>query len=191
MKNLIGTSTKKLQKILFVHSAGPQYGKGKGSYDLVNYLRSKLSADFKILFPKIEKPNAPEYRKYKSMLSSSFVNIKDPIVLIGHSLGGSTLLKYLSEEKPDVTIAAIFLVSTPHWTSNMKKFVLKDNFEKSLKNVPVFLYHSKKDEIIPFDHLDFYKKAFTNATVRELPGKDHVFSKGLPELVSDIQNLEK
>ena len=121
-------SKKGLRKVLFAHSAGPQYGRGKGSYDLVMYLKSKLSGEFEILFPIIESPNSPTYEKFKKMFASLFAKITKPIILIGHSLGGSTLLKYLSEEKPHVPISGLFLIATPHWKSNMKEFQLKENF---------------------------------------------------------------
>jgi uncharacterized protein len=179
-------------KILFVHSAGPQDGKGKGSYDLVMYLKSKLPAEFKILFPIIENPNAPTYEQYKRMLKEEFSKIKEPVILIGHSLGASVLLQYLSEEHPDISIAGLFLVSTPVWGSDMKEFELKENFQSSIQNVPaIFLYHSKNDSIVPFEHLKFYRDAFKTAVVRELPGSEHIFSNGLPELVSDIEQLTK
>ncbi len=181
---------KKLKKIFFAHSAGPQYGEGKGSYNLVKYLRSKLYGAYDILFPKIAEPKAPTYAKFKAMFVSSLAKITEPVILIGHSLGGSLLLKYLSEEKPDISIAGLFLVSTPHWKSNMKEFELKENFQNSLKEIPaVFLYRSKNDADVPVDNLQFYKSAFNNAVVHELPGKEHIFTKGLPELVSDIKSL--
>jgi len=179
----------KLKKIFFAHSAGPQYAQGKGSYDLVHHLRSGLSHGFKILFPTIEKPSRPTYEKYKKMFSCSLAGIKEPVVLIGHSLGASTLLKYLSEEKPAISILGLFLVSTPHWKSNMKEFQLKEDFQKALKGIPVFLYHSKNDPEVPIENLDFYRSAFKTAKVREVPGKEHVFSKGLPELVVDLCTL--
>ena len=184
------TKKKELKKILFSHSAGPQYGKGKGSYDLVKYLKAKLSDEFEVLFPAIERPSAPTYKKYKKMFASVFNDITEPIILVGHSLGASTLLKYLSEEEPEILIAGLFLVATPHWKSNMKEFQLREGFQTSLKSVPsIFLYHSRKDTEVPFEHLGFYEKRIRNATVRKLPGKQHLFSKGLPELVSDIKTM--
>ena len=185
------TKTKKnLKKILFAHSAGAQYGKGKGSYDLVKYLQKKLAGEYDILFPKIEKPNSPTYEKFKKMYALQFHEITEPIIVVGHSLGASTLLKYLSEEKPGISISGLFLIATPHWQSDMKEFQLKENFQASLKNIPaIFLYQSKNDSIVPFEHLEYYEKIFKQATVRKLPGKEHIFSKGLPELVSDIKSL--
>ncbi len=178
------------KKILFAHSAGPQYGKGKGSYDLVHYIKMNLPGEFEILFPKIEKPALPAYEKFKGMFASAFKQISEPVILIGHSLGGSTLLKYLSEEKPAISISGLFLIATPHWGSDMKEFQLKLNFQASLMDIPaIFLYHSQHDTVVPIKHLEFYSKAFRKATVRKLPGKEHVFSKGLPQLVSDIKAL--
>jgi predicted alpha/beta hydrolase family esterase len=177
-------------KIFFAHSGGPQYGPGKGSYDLVKYCRSKLGKGFKILFPTIEKPNDPTYAKFKKMFRSAFAAINEPVILVGHSLGASTLLKYLSEEKRDLSILGLFLVSTPHWKSDMKEFELRKNFQASLKDIPkIFLYNSKKDTEVPIDHLEFYAKAFRTAVVRKLNGKEHIFSKGLPQLVADIKSL--
>jgi len=183
-------SKKGLRKVLFAHSAGPQYGSGKGSYDLVMYLKSKLSGEFEIHFPVIEKPRLPTYEKFKKMFGWAFAAITEPVILIGHSLGGSTLLKYLSEERPAIAASAIFLISTPHWKSDMNEFELKTNFQAFLKDIPaVFLYHSKNDTEVPFENLKFYKGAFKTAIVRELPGKEHIFSNGLPELVTDIKSL--
>lgn len=96
----------------------------------------------------------------------------------------------MSEEKHAISISGLFLVATPHWKANMKEFQLMENFQIFLKNIPaIFLYHSKNDPEVPFESLKFYETAFKTATIRELPGKEHTFSKGLPELVSDIRHL--
>ncbi len=42
------------------------------------------------------------------MFALSPSKIAEPVILIGHSLGGSILLKYLSEEKPVILIAGLF-----------------------------------------------------------------------------------
>ena len=177
-------------KIFFAHSAGPQYGPGKGSYDLVKYLKAELPPTFRVLFPTIEKPDDPAYAKFKKMFRSTFAAIKEPVILVGHSLGASTLLKYLSEEKQALSILGLFLVSTPHWKSNMAEFQLNKNFQALLTTIPkIFLYHSKGDKDVPIEHLEFYEAAFKNAVVRKLNGHEHIFSKGLPELVADIKSL--
>jgi predicted alpha/beta hydrolase family esterase len=177
-------------KIFFAHSGGPQYGPGKGSYDLVKYLKAELPGKFKILFPTIEKPNDPTYAQFKKMFRSAFAAITEPVILVGHSLGASTLLKYLSEEKRDISVLGLFLVSAPYWKSDMKEYQLRKNFQASLKDIPaIFLYNSKDDPEVTIDHLEFYAQKIKTAVVRKLKGKEHIFSKGLPQLVDDISRF--
>lgn len=177
--------------IFFAHSAGPQYGPGKGSYDLVKYLRTGLGNDYLVMFPKIERPNTPTYEKYRKMYRLAFMKIKGPVILVGHSLGASTLLKYLSEEKWKLTVLGLFLVATPYWKSNMKEFQLAESFQLALKNIPqIFLYQSKNDPGLSMDHLSFYQQALDWAVVREIAGDEHLFSKGLPQLITDIKSIK-
>jgi predicted alpha/beta hydrolase family esterase len=193
MQLQMAKTNKKLKQILFAHSGGEQGSQGKGSFDLVSALKAELSNEYKIHCPIIDDPEAPTYEKWKILFSREFNKIEEPIILVGHSLGSSMLLKYLSEENPNTSISGLFLVATPLWGKggwDVDDFVLQKNFEATLIHISkVCLYHCKNDSIVPFDHLAFYKKAFPNSTVRELNGKDHAFAKGLPELVSDIKEL--
>ena len=178
-------------KILFAHSGGGQGGVGQGSFDLVTYLKYELGNEFEILYPIIDDPEAPTYQMWKNLFTKEFKKANQPTILIGHSLGASMLLKFISEEKPTILISALFLVATPLWGKNgwdVDEFVLKDNFENELKQVnKIFLYQCKDDTIVPFKHLNFYKKTMPDATVRVLKGTDHAFANGLPELVDDIK----
>jgi len=130
---------------------------------------------------------------WKKLFQREFDRINTPLVLVRHSLGGSILLKYLSEEKPKIAVSALFLISTPLWGKygwDVDDFVLPDNFENVAPGIKhIYLYHCKEDNIVPFSHLNFYKSAFPNAVVRILEGNDHAFVNGLPELVDDIKAL--
>ena len=182
-----------VKQVLFAHSGGGQGSAGQGSFDLVNALKSELSNEYEIHYPIIDNPEAPTYEMWKKMFDSEFKKINQSIILVGHSLGGSVLLKYLSEEQPHISILGLFLVAIPHWGESdwdVDDFILKENFEESLVHIPkIYLYHCKHDEVVPFQHLPFYENTFKTSTVRKLNGKDHSFSKGLPELVSDIKML--
>lgn len=184
------TAASSLVKIFFAHSAGPQYGPGKGSYDLVKYLRTGLGEGFQVLFPKIEKPNSPTYEKYKKMYRLAFMKLTEPVILVGHSLGASTLLKYLSEEKHRLMIRGLLLLATPYWKNNMKEFQLEENFQQKITGItPVFLYQSKNDPELSPEHLAFYRDKLSWAKTREIEGDEHIFSKGLPVLMEDIRSI--
>ncbi|WPU93436.1 alpha/beta fold hydrolase [Mucilaginibacter sabulilitoris] len=179
------------RKIFFAHSAGEQDGKGKGSFDLVAHLRAALGEDYEVLFPVVNEPDSPAYHHWKTMLDHEFSKTHEPVILVGHSLGGSVLLKYLSEEQTNLHIEGMFLVATPQWNKDgwdMSEWAVKKDFTKRLPPVrEYYFYHCLEDPIVSIEHLLFYRKVFKNAIFRELPCKDHGFSNGLKELADDIR----
>jgi uncharacterized protein len=86
------------EEILFIHSAGPQ-GYHEGSNYLVSYLQNHLEPSYEIVLPEMPDPENPHYKEWKRTLNGVFDSVNDDLILIGHSLGASVLLKYLSEEK--------------------------------------------------------------------------------------------
>src|SRR6478609_3767448 len=180
------------KQILFIHSAGPQEA-GEGSSGLVDRLINALGNEYTIRHPLMPEPENPRYDAWKTKLGKEMSEMKGEIILIGHSLGGSVILKFLSEEKYSNTIAGLFLISTPYWKKKnweIDEYVLKKDFAEKLTGLShLFLYHSKEDEWVPFSHTQFYAKKLPNAVVRELPGQEHEFSYGLPQLIDDIKQL--
>lgn len=114
------------------------------------------------------------------------------VILTGHSLGSSVLLKYLSEEGCENPIAGLFLIATPFWSKNSQvdQFVLREEFASTLPAIPqIFLYHSQDDDVVPVTHLAYYAEQLPKAIVRQLQGYGHLFRGGMPKLVDDINRL--
>lgn len=180
------------KKVLFIHCGGTQ-GPHEGSSDLVNYLREMLGDRYDVLYPKMPDPDHPEYVEWKKHLAMKIALLKDEVILVGHSLGGSVLLKYLSEETCHKSIAGLFLVAPPYWgTENweVEEYILQDNFQKKLPHIGrIFLYHSRNDEVVPFAHVAFYADKLPQAIIRTFETRRHLFSTGIPELVDDIKDL--
>ena len=112
--------------------------------------------------------------------------------LVGHSFGGSVLLKYLAEGKPATGIGGLFLVAVPWWGSegwNYDEYALPANFAAHLPQVPIFLYHSTDDPHVPITHLELYRRQLPQATVRVIDGTEHSFVHGLPELLADVREI--
>ena len=78
-----------------------------------------------------------------------------------------TLLKYLSENEVKKKITGIFLISTPFWSGDedwKQGLKLQKDFPDKLpKNVPIFLYHCRDDEEVPFEHLLLYPQKLPQA----------------------------
>lgn len=58
-------------------------------------------------------------------------------------------------------------------------------------NACVFLYHSKDDETVPFDHLAPYARLLPQATVRGIDEGGHQFNNDLAPVAKDFRNLQK
>ncbi|MEC5425285.1 alpha/beta hydrolase [Virgibacillus sp. C22-A2] len=181
------------KQVLFIHSAGAQEFH-QGSNELAAYVQKALGAEYNLLYPKMPNPENPEYTLWKVQLEKELTALEGEVVLIGHSLGCSVLLKYLSEEPCQLSISGIFMIAAPYWGKDKdwqnKEYTLPYNFVSSLlQTSKVFFYHSRTDEIVPFAHLGHYSRRFPQAITRALDGDEHYFSNGLPELVDDIKDL--
>ncbi|WP_408010293.1 hypothetical protein ACJROX_08385 [Pseudalkalibacillus sp. A8] len=80
--------------VLFIHSAGAQV-LHQGSSELAAYLKDALGYEYDVLNPKMPEPENPEYTLWKVQIEKELSALDGEVMLIGHSLGGSVLLKYL------------------------------------------------------------------------------------------------
>lgn len=184
------TPTKR--QILFIHSAGPQ-GLREGSDELVRYLRKELDAEFDIVSPLMPEPEHPDYDQWIALLDDELAEMQEHVVAIGHSLGGSVLLKYLTEESYDKQFDGLFLIAAPFWGLpdwDVQEYKLNVNFAARLPSLsPIFVYHSSDDHVVPFHHAELYKVTLPTVSFRPLRNRGHLFSAGLPEIVDDIKKL--
>lgn len=180
------------RQILFVHSAGPQ-GMNEGSSNLVAWLKESVGDHFEILYPIMPQPDDPSYEIWKNKLEKVISVMEDNFILIGHSLGGSVVLKYLSENHVAKKPGALYLIATPWWGEKgwgFEAFGMKKDFESKLPPLKhVFIYHSINDDIVPFEHAKIYAEKLSGAVLQTLEGGEHAFDHGLPQLADDIRNL--
>lgn len=180
--------------VIFIHSAGNQ-GPDQGSSGLAAYLLEALGEEHHLLFPNMPVPEIPEYAIWKAKLDEVLAALKGEVILIGHSLGGSVLIKYLSEEACDLSIAGLFMIAAPFWSKDdwdwqSTEYTLQENFVSNLPDIPkMYFYHSFNDYIVPLTHLGHYMEKLPGAAIRVLKGDEHFFTNGLPELADDIRSL--
>ncbi|MFG6147623.1 alpha/beta fold hydrolase [Halobacillus sp. B23F22_1] len=182
------------KQVLFIHSAGPQEGK-QGSSHLIAYLQKSLSVDYHFSSPAMPDPENPGYGPWKNALKEELSKLKGDVILAGHSLGGSVLLKYLSEEACDLSIAGLFVLGSPYWGLDkewpFKEFELSEDFASRLPHISqIFLYHSRNDEVVPFSHFEHYASKISHAKTRVFKYGGHLFQEELPELVYDIESCK-
>lgn len=116
------------------------------------------------------------------------------VILIGHSLGGIFLAKYLSENKFPKRISAAFIIAAPYDDKNSEYSLADFTLPKSLKKFQrqagkIFIYHSKDDPIVPFIDSEKYKNSLENSVKRTFANRGHFNQENLPELIKDIKKL--
>lgn len=149
-----------------------------------------LWGDYEVI--KIPMPNAhfAEYRYWKIMFEKALPYFWEKNILLGHSLWGSFLLKYLSENTLD-TISQIHLVAPAVFDTPEEK-IGSFHFDTEWKNYQKFesqtyVYFSKDDTIVPFENAIHLQKVLPNAHFEIFDDKGHfIFLEHFEELVKNI-----
>lgn len=179
-------------QILFIHGGGE--GAHEEDKKMAAGLRDALGDGYNVRTPKMPDEDSPEYGAWKGRITEELAAMDGEVILVGHSLGASILVKYLSEEEPRKPVAGLFLIAPPYWGTEdweVAEYELRKDFAATLpEDAPIFLYHSRDDEWVPFAHLALYAEKLPHATIREFDGRGHQFEGGLSEVARDIENLK-
>jgi len=200
--------TKKTQ-LLYIHG-GMTF---KEKEDYINYLktRSIYLDDFKvwsgdfirealvnhcaIIGPKMPCKENAQYEEWKIHFEKHLEIMENDMVLVGWSLGGIFLAKYLSENKVNKNIISTYLIAPPFDNSLREEglsggFELKDDLSFIKQNCNnINIWFSKDDEIIPIEHAKKYEDAIPSAKMRIFESKGgHFVVQEFPELTDAIKN---
>ena len=179
------------RQLLFVQGAGDMWHP-EGSGHLARYLQRELAGDYLVSAPEMPDADNPHYRPWADRIAHELKGIEGDVFLVGHSFGGSVLLKHLAEDAPHYRVAALCLVSVPDWGPKawaIEEYAVPADLGSRLPSAPIYLYHSVDDGEVPFSHMRAYAEQLPEATVRAVPGSDHSFVEGLPILVDDIRSV--
>lgn len=172
-------------------------GGGEDGYEVDRKLAASLQAElgktYQVHYPKMPSDkNLPDFG-WLEKIGKEISLAMDRIILVGHSLGASMLLKYLSENRIKKNIAGIFLIATPYWSGNeawKQGLKLQKSFANKIpKDIPLFFYQCKDDETVSLDQLKYYIQNLPQATVRIVASGGHSFNKGLSLVAKDIKAL--
>jgi predicted alpha/beta hydrolase family esterase len=179
--------------VLFIHGAG------KGAYEedglLVASLQKALESSYEVRYPRMVNEGDSEYADWKAQIAAELAALEGEVALVGHSVGGSVLVKYVSEARLEKPVAGLFLIAAPYWGADefwkWDEVRLPEDAAGKLASIPrIFLYHSRDDETVPFSHLALYAAKLPQATVREFDGRGHQFGNDLTEIAEDVAGEE-
>lgn len=177
--------------ILFIHGAGDEGYAADQS--LVSSLSSALGKNYPVLYPEMETDESRPDFGWMTQIAVQSADIGGKFILVGHSLGASMLLRYLSDCPVSARLQGVFLLAAPfwhgdeEWKSGLK---LKEDFAAHLPAaMPIYLYHCRDDQEVPFSHLSQFKQKLPGGIFRDLKQGGHQFDQALTQVVEDILAL--
>ncbi|HPS21284.1 MAG TPA: alpha/beta hydrolase [Candidatus Paceibacterota bacterium] len=162
-----------------------------------DYLDKQLGKNFEIIRPRMPLQDDAKYEDWKVWFERHIPFLKNDVVLIGESLGGIFLAKYLSENKFPKKILATFLICPPFADTLIGEdlvggFKLKSDLsllEKNSKNL--YLMFSEDDNVVPVSHAEKYRNKLKNANIIIYKSKNgHFRISRFPEIVKIIKELK-
>jgi predicted alpha/beta hydrolase family esterase len=175
-------------------------GAGSGAYDedtrLADSLRRGLGPDVEVRYPAMPNEDDAPYEEWRQRIEQELSAMPGPVAVVGHSVGASVVIKWLSEREDQEAIAGVFLAACPFWGGDGWRYEgyealeLQPGFATRLPaGVPVYLYHCRDDSTVPFEHLALYARAMPQATVRAFDEGGHQLDDDLSAVVRDIEAL--
>jgi predicted alpha/beta hydrolase family esterase len=158
-------------------------------------LGRKLGRNYDVLYPEMPNWMNAKYLEWKIWFEKLSAFFTEPVVLIGHSLGGIFLARYLSENVSPKKVKAVFLIAAPYSRGNdaesIGDFITPASLSKITRQCPdIFIYHSQDDPIVPFKgNYEHYVSALPGAHGVVFKNKKHFNQATFPELVRAIKNL--
>lgn len=162
-----------------------------------DWLEWSLSENFDSFAPMMPNKQWADYTAWKIWFEKIFkyINLDSSIklILIGQSLGAAFLVRYLSENKMPKSIDQLHLVSTicedkgliGEKIGNFKPDLNKVS-EIEKQSAKIFMYHSKDDNLVPFEHSLIIKKCLPKAEFYEFNNRGHFSQPAFIELLDVI-----
>ena len=160
------------------------------------YLDKKLGKKYDIIRPRMPLQDNATYSDWKIIFERYFPFFKNNIILIGSSLGGIFLAKYLSENIFPKKIKATFMICPP-FDNTIEGEDLVGGFklgtDQSLiekNSTSTYLMFSKDDDTVPLSHAEKYRNKLQKSKIIVYEGKNgHFKISEFPEIVKIINLL--
>lgn len=167
---------------------------GKKKRWATDYMDEKLGKKFEIIRPRMPLPEDSQYEDWKIHFERFIPIMRGNVILIGGSLGGIFLAKYLSENKFPKKILSTYLVCPPFDDTCIGEdlvggFELKKDLsllEKNTKNLT--LMFSADDDSVPVSHAEKYRAKLKKANIIIYKSKNGHFNiSTFPEIIEMIK----
>ncbi len=138
-----------------------------------------------ILRPQMPNEVNAQYNEWEVYFEKVIPYLQDKVVLIGHSLGGTFLLKYLATHELPVQ-ASVHLVA-PSFGVLHTSFDVTENLSIISSRVrSCTVHHSTDDMVVPYQESKEGVLHIHGAQLRTYTDRGHFLGESFPELINEI-----
>lgn len=160
-------------------------------------LPQALGEEYEVFLPQMPNKQNAKYEEWKIWFEKYVSFLHDDVFLIGHSLGGYFLVKYLLENQLPVSVRGLFLIAAParRFTDDSGEdggdFHFDANKLPQLANKArkIAVFHSTDDPVVPYEHALVYTEVLPDATLHHFEDRGHFLQGEFPELVEEVRRL--
>ncbi len=160
-------------------------------------IREVFADSHEVYYPQMPNGSNARYVEWKIWFERYHEFLRDGVTLIGHSLGGFFLAKYLTEETMPVKVKSVYLVAAPFETDDFDGEDCRDfafevgKLHRLAEQVGgVFIFHSEDDPVVPYAHALKYKDALPNAELISFTDKNHFKLEEFPEFIEHLKAVD-
>ncbi|MBI2644219.1 MAG: alpha/beta hydrolase [Candidatus Wildermuthbacteria bacterium] len=162
-------------------------GSFRAKTDWKGNLSKDLGKKYDVLMPRMPNRTNARYVEWKIWFERMFPYLKNGVVLVGHSLGGAFLAKYLSENSFPKKISGLLLVAPPY---DYGDFAPKGSLQKIAKQCKsIHVYQSLDDPVVSPKEAEKYKAKLPEIEPHVFKNRGHFSQEHFPELVQLIEKV--
>lgn len=154
-------------------------------------LQDELGESYEVIAPSMPNKQNAKYLEWQIWFEKHLPFLRDGVMLVGHSLGGIFLAKYLAGEPFPVGIRATFLIAPPYngLSEGMPEdFFVPEALERlSQQGGEIFIFHSTDDAVVPFENAEAYAQKLPDAELERFTDRGHFNQEEFPELLARIR----
>lgn len=160
-------------------------------------LAEDLGPEYEVYTPTMPNKVNASYEEWSIWFERHFPYLKDGVILVGWSLGGMFLAKYLAEKELPFKPKKLILLAAPCGSYDDGKGNDCGTFQFDPAILPevtnkvekITLFHSADDFVVDYSALVLYREAWPKAVVVAHQDKNHYLVEKLPELLAQIKEV--
>lgn len=162
-------------------------------------LAEDLGDDYEVFTPSMPNKQNASYDEWSIWFERHFEYFRDDVILVGWSLGGMFLAKYLSNNPFPHKIKTLHLLAAPCGEQvdpegndcGSFQFAKEELANLTAKIDTIEIWHSTDDFVVPYQQALEYKKHLNKANLHTFDDKNHFLVAQFPELLDNIKNQPK